>query len=84
MVGKALCFVTGHPRPAVAPLGARYVRRHSDGTPMLANGTRDTLAACEARKAGRPEPERVETPAAEAPAPKAERDITVNRARKGG
>jgi len=51
MEGKTLAFVTGHSRPAVAPTGARYVRRHPDGTPMLATSTRDTLADCEARYA---------------------------------
>lgn len=49
MQGKALCFVTGHNRPAVAPLTAKYARTHPDGSPMLADGTGDTLVACVAR-----------------------------------
>lgn len=49
MQGKALCFVTGHNKPAVAPTSARYVRTHPDGSPMLASGTGDTLADCAAR-----------------------------------
>lgn len=49
MAGKGLVFVRGHKHPAVAPLTARFVRRHPDGTPMLATSTRDTIEAAEAR-----------------------------------
>jgi hypothetical protein len=49
MDGKALVFVTGHPRPSVAKLTAPYIRIHPDGTPMLAASTSDTVAACMAR-----------------------------------
>lgn len=50
MARKALVFVAGHRRPAVAPLGARYTRRHPDGTPVRASSTRDTLEAALARR----------------------------------
>jgi hypothetical protein len=49
MDGKALVFVTGHDRPSVAPLGAKYVRRWPDGSPQLALSTKDTPAAAGAR-----------------------------------
>lgn len=49
MAGKSLVFVQGHRHPTVAPVTARYVRKHPDGTPMLAKDTRDTVEACEAR-----------------------------------
>lgn len=49
MTGKQLVFVRGHKHPTVAPLVARFVRRHPDGSPMVATSTKDTLEACEAR-----------------------------------
>lgn len=49
MEGKGLVFVTGHRRPTVAPLAAKYVRHHPDGSPMLAESTSDTIEAAEAR-----------------------------------
>ncbi len=36
MNGKGLVFVRGHRRPTVAPLAARYVLRHPDGSPVRA------------------------------------------------
>jgi hypothetical protein len=49
MRGKSLYFVVGHPRPAVAPDNAPFIRKHPDGSPMRAISGQDTLAACEAR-----------------------------------
>ena len=49
MTGKALVFVAGHRRPAVAPLDAAYTRRHPDGTPIRALSTADTLDRAMAR-----------------------------------
>ena len=66
MADKALVFVTGHRRPAVAPLAARYVRRHPDGEPVRAVSTKDTLEAALARHA--PGPPGRAPAASEAPA----------------
>ena len=49
MRGKALCFVRGSTKPAVAPLEALYVLRHPDGSPMVAESTSDSYEACSAR-----------------------------------
>lgn len=49
-VSKAVfAFVTGGDRPAAVPAGARYARRHPDGSVMVATGPEDTPAACTAR-----------------------------------
>lgn len=49
-VSKAVfAFVLAGDAPAAVPAGARYARRHPDGSVMVATGPDDTLAACTAR-----------------------------------
>lgn len=47
--GKRWYFVTGHSRPVFLTGTERYIRKHPDGTPMLATSKLDSLKAAEAR-----------------------------------
>ena len=59
----AMCFVKGHRKPSPCPPDAKYVRRHPDGSPMLAESTEDTIEDCAARwQAAQSKPKRRRKP----------------------